>query len=67
VRFFSTSVKKFGIVGAGQMGTGIAKVASDVGKFQTIIVDVDNKRTEESKKFIVNLLNKDVQKNKVLL
>lgn len=37
-RLFST-VKSFGVIGAGQMGTGIAIVASTVAKIPVVIYD----------------------------
>jgi 3-hydroxybutyryl-CoA dehydrogenase len=38
-RFFSHSVKSFGVVGSGQMGTGIAIVANRVAGLNVTIYD----------------------------
>ena len=36
---FANSVTNFGVIGSGQMGTGIAIVANGVAKIPVIIVD----------------------------
>jgi len=57
-------IKKIGVIGAGQMGTGIAKVAAQIAKKEVILMDVDSKKLSESIKFIDGLLKKDLAKNK---
>ena len=42
-RFFSSQIKKIGIVGAGQMGTGIGIVASRVAGLPVKFVDPSEK------------------------
>jgi len=55
-----------GIVGAGQMGAGIAQVASHYGKIPSIIMmDKDAGRIAKSMDFMDKLLQKDVAKNKI--
>lgn len=44
--------KVFGVVGAGQMGTGIAIVAAQQAKLQVKIMDSNASSLEKSKKFI---------------
>jgi 3-hydroxyacyl-CoA dehydrogenase len=44
-------IKQLGVVGAGQMGVGIAFVAS-MAKKQVILVDQSPKQLEKARKFI---------------
>lgn len=46
-RTFST-IKSFGVVGAGQMGTGIAIVASTVAKIPVIVYDSNSVALKKS-------------------
>jgi 3-hydroxybutyryl-CoA dehydrogenase len=56
------SVSRFGVVGAGQMGTGIAFVAAVHAKLPTVLVDSNHTQIEKSRSFIRNLLGKQVSK-----
>jgi len=60
----STNIKKIAIIGAGQMGTGVAKVASQTALKQVVLIDNSSVILEKSKKFIEDLLTKDVSKAK---
>jgi 3-hydroxybutyryl-CoA dehydrogenase len=60
----STANKKIGVVGAGQMGGGIAQVAADKGH-QVVLVDISREVAERGKGKIAGSLDKLVQKGKL--
>ncbi|KAL1953541.1 hypothetical protein VTO42DRAFT_2618 [Malbranchea cinnamomea] len=72
-RHFSTSpvahaaavVKKLGVVGAGQMGLGIALVAASKAKLPVTMVDNSQASLEKGLKFADKLLEKDVTKERI--
>jgi 3-hydroxybutyryl-CoA dehydrogenase len=47
-KLFSTSVNSFGVIGAGQMGTGIAIVAATVAKIPVVIYDSNDVALKKS-------------------
>jgi len=53
---------KVGVVGGGQMGSGIAQVLATCG-ITTVLVDIDSTQIEKSKSTISNSLDKLVAKN----
>jgi len=57
-------VKTFGVVGAGQMGNGIAQVAAMSG-LQVIMNDIKDEFVQKGLQNITNLLTKGVEKGKV--
>jgi 3-hydroxybutyryl-CoA dehydrogenase len=57
-------IKTFGVVGAGQMGNGIAQVAAMSG-LQVIINDIKDEFVERGLKNITNILTKNVDKGKM--
>jgi len=57
-------VKTFGVVGAGQMGNGIAQVAAMSG-LQVIMNDIKDEFVRKGLQNITNLLTKGVEKGKV--
>lgn len=57
IKFFST-VKSFGVIGAGQMGTGIAIVASTVAKIPVVIYDSNDISLKKSEQFVENWFQK---------
>jgi len=61
----SSGVKSFGVIGAGQMGTGIAIVAANVSKLPVTLVDVNQSSLDNAEKFLANLMSKDVTKGKI--
>jgi len=61
----STEVKKLGIIGAGQMGAGIAQVAAQVAKIPVVLLDSDAGKMAKSMEFMGSLLQKDVTKGKI--
>ena len=61
----SASIRTVGVIGAGQMGTGIALVAAVQAKRRVIIMDKDAKQLDSSMKFAKKLLEKDISKSKI--
>jgi len=59
------SIKRLGVVGAGQMGTGIALVASLNAGLEVLLVDVAQKQLDSSLLFMKELLAKDMKKGKI--
>lgn len=57
-------IKTFGVVGAGQMGNGIAQVAAMSG-LQVIMNDIKDEFVQKGLQNITNLLSKGVEKGKV--
>lgn len=57
-------VKTFGVVGAGQMGNGIAQVAAMSG-LQVIMNDIKEEFVQRGLNNITNILNKNVDKGKM--
>ncbi|MFZ2448348.1 MAG: 3-hydroxybutyryl-CoA dehydrogenase [Syntrophobacteraceae bacterium] len=57
-------IKTFGVVGAGQMGSGIAQVAAMSG-LQVIMNDIKNEFVERGLQNISNILSKNVEKGKM--
>ncbi|KAJ9652691.1 hypothetical protein H2198_008058 [Neophaeococcomyces mojaviensis] len=71
-RQFSTSpamaaieIKKLGVVGAGQMGLGIALVAAQKAEVQVTLVDSSQKSLDKGMAFADKLLSKDVSKQRI--
>ncbi|KAL7276733.1 hypothetical protein RUND412_000270 [Rhizina undulata] len=71
-RLFSTSaireahnVKKLGVIGAGQMGLGIALVAAQVAQVPVTLVDTSQESLERALKFMETLLDKSVTKKRL--
>lgn len=57
-------VKRLGVVGAGQMGGGIAQIAADKG-LDVVLVDVSEAYAQKGKARIAGVLDKLVQKGKL--
>ena len=57
-------IKLIGVVGAGQMGSGIAEVIISSG-FQALMRDVNQEAVERGKKRIIGDLDRRVQKGKI--
>ncbi|OZJ05446.1 hypothetical protein BZG36_01630 [Bifiguratus adelaidae] len=64
-RAMSTQVQRLGVVGAGQMGLGIALVAAKVAKLPVILMDTKQEQIDKGLKFMEKLLEKDVAKNRI--
>lgn len=62
---FHAQIQKIGVVGAGQMGTGIAIVANRKGEYPVTIVDSNETSLANSKKFIESHFNKEISKKKM--
>ncbi|MCF6266037.1 MAG: 3-hydroxybutyryl-CoA dehydrogenase [Desulfuromusa sp.] len=58
------SFKKIMIVGAGQMGGGIAQVAAQAG-LEVLLNDIDGKLIEQRLAFIAKLLDKSIAKERI--
>lgn len=61
----SSAIHSFGVVGSGQMGTGIAIVANKVAKLPVTIYDSNPISLQKSKKFIADWLKKEEAKKKI--
>lgn len=60
-----STCKRLGVVGAGQMGTGIAIVGAARAKVPVTIVDVSEDRCRSSLEFAAKILSKDVAKGRM--
>lgn len=63
--FFSSNIKSIGIVGSGQMGTGIAYVFNRQAGKNVIIYDSSKAQLQKSESFISKLIEKEIQKKSV--
>ncbi|EAR99788.1 3-hydroxyacyl-CoA dehydrogenase (macronuclear) [Tetrahymena thermophila SB210] len=61
----AANVKNFAVVGAGQMGTGIAIVANKIGGLNVKIVDSTEKALSGSRKFTESWCDKEIAKNRM--
>ena len=57
-------IKKIGVIGAGQMGNGIAHVLS-LGGYQVILNDIDKSTLEKASHNIKNNLDRQVNSEKI--
>lgn len=57
--------KTVGIIGAGQMGSGIAQVAATSG-YRVLLADVDRERAEQAIQDIAKRLSRLVAKDKLV-
>src|SRR5262245_47208962 len=57
-------IERIGVVGAGQMGTGIAQVAAQAG-LPVRLLDIDSSLAETARKRIDNALSAQVKKGKL--
>lgn len=60
----SPQVQRIGVLGAGQMGSGIAQTAAQFG-FEVILADLNQEFVEKSKAKIGALLRKQIEKGKL--
>jgi 3-hydroxybutyryl-CoA dehydrogenase len=60
----STSIQTIGVLGAGQMGAGIAQVAAQTG-YTVLLADVSQERADAGKAGIVKQLGRLVEKGKL--
>jgi 3-hydroxybutyryl-CoA dehydrogenase len=63
--FFSRNISTIGVVGAGQMGTGIAIVASNSAKLKVNIFDSSSDQHKKSQSFVADWLQKKLKKNEI--
>jgi 3-hydroxybutyryl-CoA dehydrogenase len=56
--FKFSNVKSFGVIGCGQMGTGIAIVANRVAKLPVLIYDSNPVSLKKSQTFVSDWLSK---------
>ncbi|WP_375196035.1 3-hydroxybutyryl-CoA dehydrogenase [Sphingobium sp.] len=59
-----TEIRTVGVIGAGQMGAGIAQVAAQAG-YDVILSDIDLPRAQKGRDGIIRLLAKAVEKGKL--
>ncbi|KAJ9256155.1 hypothetical protein DTO207G8_2725 [Paecilomyces variotii] len=65
VRMSAAEVKKLGVIGAGQMGLGIALVAAQKAQVPVTLVDSSQASLDKGLKFADKLLEKDVSKERI--
>ncbi len=58
------AINRIMVIGAGQMGSGIAQVASQVG-YETVLNDISNELVEKGMSAIEKNLSKDMNKGKI--
>ncbi|KAF8942320.1 hypothetical protein BGZ47_006592 [Haplosporangium gracile] len=58
-------VKHVGVLGAGQMGLGIALVAANVSKLPVLLLDTNEAQLNKGMKFMDSLLKKDIAKGRL--
>ena len=61
---YMTDIRTVGVIGAGQMGAGIAQVSAQAG-YDVILSDIDQTRAEKGLAGIAKLLAKGVEKGKI--
>ncbi|KAF2153738.1 hypothetical protein K461DRAFT_319977 [Myriangium duriaei CBS 260.36] len=61
----AADIKKIGVIGAGQMGLGIALVAAQKAGVSVALVDSQQKSLDKGLKFADKLLEKDVTKQRI--
>lgn len=59
------SIHHIGVIGAGQMGTGIAQVAAQMARISVSLYDQSSSAVQKSISFIDKMLQKDVSKGKM--
>lgn len=59
-----TDIRTVGVIGAGQMGAGIAQVSAQAG-YEVILSDIDLPRAQKGRDGIVRLLARSVEKGKL--
>lgn len=65
-RYYSTQhIQTVGVIGGGQMGSGIAQVLSQTAKKNVIVVDLNKQVLEKSLAGITSILDKNVAKGKM--
>jgi len=64
-RQYAAEVKKLGVIGAGQMGLGIALVAARNANVPVTLIDTSEKALDKGFAFADKLLAKDVSKSKI--
>jgi threonine dehydrogenase-like Zn-dependent dehydrogenase len=60
-----SSIKRVGVVGAGQMGQGIGVVSAVNAKLNVLMVDISAESLAKSTGFIKSLYEKDIKKGKM--
>ena len=64
-RAFSTATRHVGVIGAGQMGTGIGVVASRVAGLNVTMIDPYEASLTKSQDFIANWCQKEIAKERL--
>lgn len=62
-----SAIRKVGVIGAGQMGIGIAQVAAVTAKLPVVLYDSNASQLESKLKFLDSMLAKDVEKGKMTI
>ncbi|KND93417.1 3-hydroxybutyryl-CoA dehydrogenase [Tolypocladium ophioglossoides CBS 100239] len=64
-RHYAADVKSLGVIGAGQMGLGIALVAAQKAQVPVMLIDASEKALSKGMAFAEKLLAKDVSKSRI--
>jgi 3-hydroxybutyryl-CoA dehydrogenase len=64
-RFATQQIKTVGVIGAGQMGTGIGIVASRVAGLNVTFIDPSADSLKRSENFIANWCQKEIAKDRL--
>ncbi|KAL6070974.1 3-hydroxybutyryl-CoA dehydrogenase [Balamuthia mandrillaris] len=63
--YAANPVRKVGVIGAGQMGAGIAQVAAQTAKLDVVLMDANEASIQKSMKLMDKLFEKNVAKGKM--
>ena len=61
----ASGVKRVGVLGAGQMGTGIGIVCSKVANYEVVFVDPNSAGLKKSESFVQNWCKKEIEKQRM--
>jgi 3-hydroxybutyryl-CoA dehydrogenase len=60
-----TDIKKIAVLGAGQMGAGVAQIAAADGDYEVLLADIDRATADKGKAGIAKQLGRKVEKGKL--
>jgi 3-hydroxybutyryl-CoA dehydrogenase len=60
-----TDIKKIAVLGAGQMGAGVAQIAAADGDYEVLLADIDRATADKGKAGVAKQLGRKVEKGKL--